>query len=274
MVIQSFYIIAWRGGQHIYSRTWVESTTNPVLLSGLLASLEIMALNLTSEYVNVVTLKNSRFFFLIDESNKLLFVFITDLKEDAPRFRDYLELLNRRFVEMFNPSARDSLGSTPLLDNYAQEVYTQIVDNMVANWEKGETSLLDARIMDVLDVFTLFFNAALQRFLDKATRETHWERIRDIFHDNTLTDHPFHHLSVSPEGVVDYSSLNPNELEHDRMLKALTIILREVVAILQEIHPQEAYQNLFFKYFVPLIRSETDRLKAYQLAEALVIELI
>ena len=274
MVIQSFYIIAWRGGQHIYSRTWVESTANPVLLSGLLASLEIMALNLTSEYVNVITLKNSRFFFLIDEPNRLLFVFITDLTEESPRFRDYLELLNKRFVEMFDPSSKNSLSYPPLLDGYAREVYTQVVDNLVANWEKGETSLLDARIMDVLDVFTLFFNAALQRFLDKATRKQHWGRLQDIFQDNTLTDHPFHHLAVSKEGVVDYIALNPNELEYNRMLSALTTTLRNLVLLLQEIHTKESYQNLFFKYFVPLIRSEVDRLKAYQLAEALVIELL
>lgn len=274
MVIHSFYIISWKSGQHIYNRTWVESDANPVLLSGLLASLEIMALDLTSEYVNVVTLKNSRFFFLIDEPNRLLFVFITDTTEDAPRFRDYLGLLKRRFVEMFSPASRDPSGVTPLLDDYAHKVYNEVVDRLVDKWEKGETSLLDVRIMDVLDVFTLFFNAALQRFLNTESREKHWGRIRDIFHDNTLTDHPFHHLNVTPEGVVDYNKLNPNELEYDRMLRALNKIIREVVALLHEVHSQESYQTLFFQYFVPLIRGETARLKAYQLVDSLVIEIL
>jgi hypothetical protein len=245
-----------------------------VLLSGLLASLEIMALNLTSEAVNIITLKNSRFFFLIDEPNKLIFVFITDLTEESPRFRDYLELLNKRFVEMFDPGSQSSLTYPPLVTGYAKEVYTQVVDNLVANWEKGETSLLDARIMDVLDVFTLFFNAALQRFLDKPLREQHWGRIQDIFHDNTLTDHPFHHLTVSKDGLVEYNALNPNELEYPRMLTALTTTLRSLVTLLQEVHTMESYQNLFFQYFAPLIRSEVARLRAYQLAEALVIELL
>ncbi len=274
MVIQSFYIVAWRGGQHIYSRTWTESDINPVLLSGLLASLELMALNLTSEYVNVVTLKNSRFFFLIDEPNKLLFVFITDTTEESPRFQEYLKLLNERFVKMFNPRRRDETDPRPLMDEYACNLFDNIVDTLVANWEKGETSLVDARIMDTLDVFSLFYNAALQRFLDQSTRETHWGRIHDIFHDNTLTNHPFHHLSITPNGVVDYNHLNPNELEYNRMLRALNKILRELVTLLHKVYSPESYQTLFFEYFVPLIHGEKIRLKTYQLIDSLVLELI
>jgi hypothetical protein len=245
-----------------------------VLLSGLLASLELMALNLTSEYVNVVTLKNSRFFFLVDEPNRLLFVFITDITEDSPRFQEYLSLLNQRFVEMFNPQRHDEKDPKPLMDDYAHTLFDKVVDNLVASWEKGETSLIDARIMDTLEVFSLFYNAALQRFLDKAAREQHWGRIHDIFHDNTLTDHPFHHLSVTQDGVVDYSALNPNELDFDRMLKALTKILREVVTLLHKVHSPESYKSLFFEYFVPLIHGEKARLKAYHLIDSLVLELI
>jgi hypothetical protein len=81
MAIHSFYVIAWDAGQPIYHRTWVEVSDNPTLLSGLLASVELLALKITQQHVNIVTMRDFRFFFKVDEDNGILLVFITDVSK-------------------------------------------------------------------------------------------------------------------------------------------------------------------------------------------------
>ena len=63
--------------------------------------MEHMAQQVAAQHVNVVNMKDRRFFFQIDETNGLLLVFITDVSESSARFRKYLSLLNKKFVKMF-----------------------------------------------------------------------------------------------------------------------------------------------------------------------------
>ena len=94
-------MIGLREGFPLYTRKWTHSDVDSALLSGFLASMEHMAQQVAADHVNVVNLKNRRFFFQIDEPNGLLLVFVTDASESLARFRKYLSLLNKQFVKMF-----------------------------------------------------------------------------------------------------------------------------------------------------------------------------
>ena len=243
---------------------------DPVLLSGLMASLEMMAKNITSQYVNTITLEESRFFFRVDEKHKVLFVLITDISKEESRFKEYLDILSTRFLQIFHT---DLESMQPIEGNRPTQAYDELVDSLVSGWEQGESTLDRAKAMDVLEVYSLFFNVFLQKFLTKEMREQHWDTIQTIFKDNHPGTPP-HRLSISLESGVNYSVEDLQSVNYTLMLDSLSGILTQLLTLIQKIITKRSYEALYFAYIIPLIRSEQSRLLAYNLYEPLVMLLL
>lgn len=271
MTIHSFYVISWPGGQPLYNRRWLEAVNHPALLSGLVTSLELMALNLTSQHVNVVTMKESRFFFQIDEGNGVLCVFITSLSEGTEMLQEYLNILNRRFVELFGSQK----GKEVIIPNLQKmQAFDRVVDDLVANWEAAEVGLVDVKILDVLDIFTHFFNAILQKLITEDNRRTHWTKIEEIFRLNIRNSPPLRKLVVDSRGFVNYDEINFVKIDYGKMVKILGKTLHELLLFVQEIISPQEYHTLFYDNILPLIKFEMKRLLEYQLVSSLVVEIL
>jgi len=184
LTVHSFYVIGLREGFPLYSRKWTQSDVDSALLSGFLASMEHMAQQVAAQHVNVVNMKDRRFFFQIDEDNGLLLVFITDVSESASRFRKYLGILNTQFVKMFHEQLeilhKEGTTDTTLFTNF-----DEFIDDLVLTWWMGESTVSAAKVMDVFEIFTLFYNTLLQRFLTEVSRRTYDKEIQVIFKDKT-----------------------------------------------------------------------------------------
>ncbi len=256
---------------HLYNRTWVKMGKDPVLLSGLMASLEMMAQNIASQYVNTIILEDSRFFFRVDEKNKVLFVFITDITGDESRFKQYLDLLSTRFLQIFH-SNLESLQ--PLQGTLPTQAFDELADSLVSGWEQGETTLDKAKAMDVLEVYSLFLNVFLQKFLTKEMRDHHWTSIQAIFKDNIPGSVPLHRLTVSPQNGVQYGIGDLQSVNFTLMLDSLSRTLISLINFITKTITKRSYQALYFGYIIPLIRSEQARLNAYNLFEPLVMLLL
>ena len=256
---------------HLYSRVWVKTGKDPVLLSGLMASLEMMAMNITSQYVNTITLEDSRFYFRINEKHKVLFVFITEAVGDESRFKEYLGILSTRFIQVFH----SNLGSMqPLEGTLPTQAFNELADSLVSGWEQGEITLDKVRAMDVLEVYSLFFNIFIQKFLTEEMRENYWGSIQAIFQDNVSGSVPLHRLSISRQGGVEYSIGDLQSVNYTLMLDSLSRTLNELLGFIQKVITPRSYQALYFGYILPLIRSEKSRLIAYNLFESLVMQLL
>jgi len=271
LTIHSFYVISWPGGQPLYNRRWLEAANHPALLSGLMTGLELMALNLTSQHVNVVTMKENRFFFQIDEGNGVLCVFITDLAEGTETLQEYLNILNRRFIELFGSQK----GKEVIMPNLQKvRAFDRVVDDLVANWEAAEVGLVDVKIVDVLDVFTHFFNTILQKLLTEDNRSTHWTKIQEIFHSNIRNSPALTKLVVDSRGFVNYDKIDFVKIEYDQMVKILCKTLKELLFFVQEIISSQEYHTLFYDNILPLIKFEMKRLLEYQLVASLVVGIL
>ncbi len=271
MAIHGFYVIAWKSGKHVYNRTWVKVGKDPDLLSALIASLEMMALSITSQHVNMITLEDSRFFFSVDEKYKLLFVFITDAKGDATRFKEYLDILSTRFIQIFhsNLTHLESIeGSLPT------QAYNELADSLISGWEQGEITLDKAKVMDVLEVFSLFFDVLLQKFLTPKMREDCWGHLQAAFRDNVSGSIPLHRFTISPQGGAQYGIEDLQSVNYTLMLDSLSRTLKDLITLVQRIITPQSHQALFFRYMIPLIRQERSRLLAYNLFESLVVQLL
>ncbi len=272
MAIHSFYVIAWDSGQPLYNRTWVEVAENPTLLSGLLASVELLALKITSQHVDMVTMKNSRFFFKVDDENGLLLVFITDVADDPTRFGDYLDMLHNRFLENFS----DITSHIPVSqrDSRRASVFDELVDSLISHWETGEASLRTAKVMDLFDIFTQFYNITLQKIITSRSREMHFNDIQRIFSTHLKADPALRPVSVDKHGVVSFDKVDPDRVRILDLIDTLSIILKELVAIARRARRRQSYESLFFEYYAPLIKSEQERIEEYELQKKLVMELL
>ncbi len=272
MAIHSFYVIAWDSGQPLYNRTWVEVSDNPTLLSGLLASVELLALKITSQHIDMVTMKNYRFFFKVDDDNGLLLVFITDVVEDPTRFGDYLDMLHNRFLESF----ADVASHLPVYqrDPRRARVFDELVDSLISHWETGEATLRSAKVMDLLDVFTQFYNITLQKIITPRSREMHFNDIQRIFSTHLKTDSALRPVTLDKHGVVSFDQVDPERVKILGLVDTLSMILKELVAIGRRARRRQSYETLFFEYFAPLIKSEQERIEEYELQKKLVMELL
>jgi hypothetical protein len=272
MAIHSFYVIAWDSGRPLYNRTWVELTDNPTLLSGLLASVQLLALKITSQNVDMVTMKNSRFFFKVDDENGLLLVFITDVAEDPTRFGDYLDMLHNRFLETFS----DVALHVPIYqaDPRRARVFDELVDSLISHWETGEASLRKAKVMDLLDIFTQFYNVTLQKILTEQTLEMHFTDINRILSTHLKADPALRLVALDKHGAISFDQVDPERVNILGLDNTLSSILRELVAIARRTRRRQTYETLFFEYYVPLIKAEQERIKEYELQKKLVMELL
>ena len=272
MAIHSFYVIAWDSGQPLYHRTWVEVTENPTLLSGLLASVELLALKITAQHVDMVTMRNSRFFFKVDDENGLLLVFITDIVDDPTRFGDYLDMLHNRFLENFS----DITSHVPVYqrDPRRARVFDELVDSLISHWETGEATLRTAKVMDLLDVFTQFYNVTLQKVLTDRAREMHFTDIQHILSTHLKSDPALRPVTIDKHGVISFDEVNPERIRLLGLVDTLSMILKELVAIARRTRRRQSYETLFFEYYAPLIKSEQERIEEYELQKKLVMELL
>ncbi|MFX0169789.1 MAG: hypothetical protein ACFE89_10590 [Candidatus Hodarchaeota archaeon] len=272
MAIHSFYVIAWDSGHPLYHRTWVEIAEHPTLLAGLIASVELLALKLTKQHVNVVTLRDYRFFFKVDEENGLLMVFITDFVADPTRFSDYLDMLHSRFIETFdNPSSHIPIDQR---DPRRAKVFDELVDSLVSHWETGEVTLRAAQVMDILDVFTQFYNITLQRVLTERTREMYLSDIQRIFSIHLQADPALRPMKLNDQGMVIYDQLDPAQVNRDTIIDILSIVLKELISLVRRTRRRQSYETLFFEHYAPLIKEEYGRLEEYGLMKKLVMELL
>ncbi len=272
MAIHSFYVIAWDTGQPLYHRTWVEVSDSPTLLSGLLASLELLALKITQQHVNVVTMRDFRFLFKVDDINGLLLVFITDTTEDPSRFADYLDMLHTRFLETFE----DTKFKGPIFERNPRKakVFDELVDSLISHWETGEVSLRSVKVMDVLDVYTRFFNVTMQKVLSARSLEMYFPDLERIFRTHLKADSALRKITFDKHGIVSYDEVNPDQVKIDTLIDTLHIILKELIAIARRTRRRETYEALFFQYYVPIIKAEEERIKEYDLMKKLVMELL
>jgi hypothetical protein len=272
MAIHSFYVIAWDSGQPLYSRTWVEVTDNPTLLSGLLASVELLALKITQQHVDMVTMVDSRFFFKVDDENRILLVFITDLTDDPTRFGRYLDMLHTRFLENFS----DISLHVPMfqLDPQRKRVFDELVDSLISHWETGEASLRTAKVIDLFDVFTQFYNITLQKVISERSREMHFTDIQRILSTHLKADRALRPVTIDKSGVISFDEVDPERVNLQGLDGILSVILKELVAIARRTRRRQSYEALFFEHFVPLIKAEQKRIEEYELQKKLVMELL
>ncbi len=273
MTVHSFYVIGLREGFPLYSRKWTQSDVDSALLSGFLASMEHMAQQVAAQHVNVVNMKDRRFFFQIDEENGLLLVFITDVSESAARFRKYLGILNAQFVKMFHEQLeilhKEGTTDTTLFKNF-----DEFIDDLVLTWWMGETTVSAAKVMDVFEIFTLFYNTLLQRFLTEVSRRTYDKEIQAIFKDKTKKLPALKGVKMDTSGVVTYASIDPQQIKYPHLRQVLFDIFHDLVLLTRKTMPKQTYQSLVFKHFSPLIRTEQDRLKTYSLTERIVLDIL
>jgi hypothetical protein len=272
MAIHSFYVIAWDSGQPLYSRTWVEVADNPTLLSGLLASVELLALKITEQHVDMVTMRNSRFFFKVDNENGILLVFITDIADDPTRFGDYLDMLHNRFLENFS----DVSSHIPVYqrDPRRASVFDELVDSLISHWETAEASLRAAKIMDLFDLFTQFYNVTLQHVLTDRSREMHFTDIQRILSTHLKADRALRLVTLDKHGVISFDQVDPDRVKLQGLDDILSTILKELVAIVRRTRRRQSYETLFFEHYVPLIKVEQARIEEYDLQKKLVMELL
>lgn len=273
MTVHSFYVVGLREGFPLYSRKWTHSDVDSALLSGFLASMEHMAQQVAAQHVNVVNMKDRRFFFQIDEANGLLLVFITDVSESPARFRKYLSLLNKQFVKMFKKQL-DELHEDGTTDTKLFNSFDEFIDDLVLTWWMGETTVSAAKIMDVFEVFTIFYNTILQNFLTEISRRTYNDDIQKIFKTNMKKIPAIVGIHVDRSGVVNYKSIDPQQIKYPRLRQILFKIFNQLVQLTRKTMPKQTYQSLVFEHISPLIRVEQDRMKTYSLTEKIVMELL
>ncbi|MFX1476119.1 MAG: hypothetical protein ACFFCO_11670 [Promethearchaeota archaeon] len=272
--IRGFYIAGWKSGKHIFSRTWWETEYDPMLLSSLMTSLEMMALNLTSEQVNLIALENSRFFFKLDKESQLLFILTTGLSKSTAKYYAYLDYLSKYFLEHYRPVLTESTVSALVLEEQTEKRIATIVDTFVDHWEKAEKNLIEVKVQDVLEIYSLFFSTIIMKCLDEQTRRSYWSYITQVLQDNPLSTNSADSLLMVLPGIVNYEELGVSSLEYEFMLKRLNKILRSLVVLAKQVHSPEHYQSMFFQHIVPMIQLEHQRLKTYQLNDLLVMHLL
>jgi hypothetical protein len=235
--------------------------------------MEHMAQQVAADHVNVVNLKNRRFFFQIDEPNGLLLVFVTDASESLARFRKYLSLLNKKFVKLFRKQI-DELHDKGTTDTNLFKSFDDFIDNLVLTWWMGESTVTAAKVMDVFEIFTLFYNTVLQHFLTEVSRRTYENDIQEILQSNITKIPPIQGLHMDASGVVNYDSIDPQQIKYPRFRQVLLKIFRELLQLARKTMPKQTYQSLVFEHISPLIRVEQDRMKTYALTEKIVMEIL
>lgn len=273
MTVHSFYVVGLREGFPLYSRKWSQSDVDSALLSGFLASMEHMAQQVAAQHVNVVNMKDRRFFFQIDEENSLLLVFITDVSESPSRFRKYLGLLNKKFVMMFKKQL-DELHEDGTTDTNLFKSFDEFIDDLVLTWWMGETTISAAKVMDVFEVFTLLYNTVLQQFLTDVSRRTYNAELQEIFTKNIEKIPQLVGVHIDDSGVLNYDSIDPQQIKYTKFRNVLFDIFHELIVLTRKTMPKQTYRALVFEHISPLIRTEQDRLKTYALTEKIVMEIL
>jgi hypothetical protein len=273
LTLHSFYVVSLREGSPVYSRKWTESAVDSAVLSGFLASLDQMAVQVASQHVSVVNLSNRRLFFQADEPNGLLLVFIADTAESPGRFRKYLSILDRQFVKVFGDQLA-RITEEGIQDVARLRSFDDFLDDLVGTVLEGESTLEAAKNMDLLELFTAFYNAILQHFLTTEVRKKRWAEIQAIFAQNIATTPALTSLRADPTGVVYFDGIDPKEVKNRKLRAILFSIFENLITFTRGTIPKKTYQALVFQHLGPLLKAEHERLRAYALTEQLVITIL
>jgi hypothetical protein len=138
----------------------------------------------------------------------------------------------------------------------------------------GETTVSAAKVMDVFEVFTLFYNTILQQFFTEVTRRTYVKEIQRIFETKMEGIPALTGIKIDKTGVVTYDSIDPQQVKYTKFRNVLFGIFHELMVLTRKTMPKQTYHSLVFEHISPLIRTEQKRMKTYSLTEKIVMEIL
>ena len=168
----------------------------------------------------------------------------------------------------------DELHDKGTTDTNLFKSFDDFIDNLVLTWWMGESTVTAAKVMDVFEIFTLFYNTILQNFLTDVSRRTYDTDIQKILQTNAEKIPQLKGFHMDASGVVNYDSIDPQQIKYPRFRQILLKTFHELLILARKTMPKQTYQSLVFEHISPLIRVEQDRMKTYALTEKLVMEIL
>jgi len=207
-----------------------------------------------------------RWVYLADR--KLLFVFITDLKEKSSWLRNKLIFLREEFYNYFpelknNPDRVLRLKGN-ILDFW--EPFNSVLDEHIKAWSTVELVTRDAKIFDILEVYQQIL-PPLYALLDEKGRNmfmTKYEKLVEKYKIIiNIRDNYFNLLGI-----------NVSNVSQSQVKKFLAALLEELMDIAKAELPEDQLIEYIRKEIFPAIRREINRISSYRLTKDIIPKIL
>jgi hypothetical protein len=102
----------------------------------------------------------------------------------------------------------------------------------------------------------------------------HFTDIQRILSTHLKGDRALRPVTIDKSGVISFDEVDPERVNLQGLDDILSVILKELVAIARRTRRRQSYEALFFEHYVPLIKTEQNRIEEYELQKKLVMELL
>jgi hypothetical protein len=268
--ILGVWVIERGSGRNLVSRAYSDAVKLDMdLIAPFLSATHTFIDKASNETLRTIDTETNRYVW--EANDKLLFVMVVTKAARIGHMRFMLEYALREFMNTQIPegSSIDNVLNKWHGSPSAFKKFGGFIDELVAQYEETDESLVAGKSMDCLGIYSHLFRAILGIRTTKANKRKIIDRV--IAQLEPLMDkHEFVRKVPMDQNGIEVLSIDVHSITYQNLRDALEEILRVLAKASKEFSSTKAYHEMIFDRVMPYVKRDIQRLQTYAILDDVV----
>ena len=268
--ILGVWVIERGSGRNLVSRAYSDAVKLDMdLIAPFLSATHTFIDKASNETLRTIDTETNRYVW--EANDQLLFVMVVTKAARLGHMRFMLEYALREFMNSQVPD-----GST--VENVLSEwhgspttfkKFGRFIDELVAQYEETDESLVAGKSMDCLEVYAHLFRAILDVKTTKANKRKITDRVLALM-EPMMDKHEFLTQIPISENGIEVLSIDIYSVSYQHLRDTLEELLRILAKATREVTTVKVYRDMVFDKVMPYVKRDIQRLQTYAILDDVV----
>lgn len=268
--ILGMWVIERQSGRNLVSRAYSDAVKLDMdLIAPFLSATHTFIDKASSETLRTIDTETNRYVW--EANDQLLFVMVVTKAARIGHMRFMLEYTLREFMSTQVPEGAtiESMLNTWHGSPSTFKKFGFFIDELVAQYEETDESLVAGKSMDCLEVYSHLFRGILKIKTTKANKRKIIDRVLGLL-EPLMDKHEFLTQMPIDQNGIEVLSIDVYSVTYQHLRDTLEEILRVLAKATREFSSTKAYHEMIFDKVMPYVKRDIQRLQTYAILDDVV----
>jgi hypothetical protein len=268
--ILGVWVIERGSGRNLVSRAYSDAVKLDMdLIAPFLSATHTFIDKASNETLRTIDTETNRYVW--EANDELLFVMVVTKAARLGHMRFMLEYALREFMNSQVPDG-STIGNVLSQWHGSPSTFKKFgrfIDELVAQYEETDESLVAGKSMDCLEVYAHLLRAILDVKTAKANKRKIVDRVLALM-EPMMDKHEFLTQIPISENGIEVLSIDVYSVTYQHLRDTLEEILRILAKATKEVVTPKAYRDVIFDRVMPYVKRDIQRLQTYAILDDVV----